>query len=125
MTKPEPAGRFLFENAAVFDGVTPKLGQGDHRCWWKTGNPAKVAAGPLDAGERQPHRGARGKRSCPRSWSTQSRARLHRLLAITPPEPPLGYRAQYAHKFLRHILSCGFSSVRDVAGGDHGMAMAC
>lgn len=45
-------------------------------------------------------------------------------LHFNPPEPPITYRAQYAQKFLRHILSCGFTSVRDVAGGDHGMAMA-
>jgi imidazolonepropionase-like amidohydrolase len=40
------------------------------------------------------------------------------------PEPPITYRAQYAQRFLRHMLSCGFTTVRDVAGGDHGMAMA-
>jgi imidazolonepropionase-like amidohydrolase len=45
-------------------------------------------------------------------------------LQVNSPEPPATYRAQYAQKFLRHILSCGFTSVRDVAGGDHGMAMA-
>src|SRR3546814_15264505 len=45
-------------------------------------------------------------------------------LKLAPPEPPVTYRAQYAHKFLKHILSCGFTSVRDVGGGDHGMAMA-
>ena len=45
-------------------------------------------------------------------------------LKVQPPEPPITYRAQYAQKFLRHILSCGFTTVRDVGGGDHGMAMA-
>lgn len=45
-------------------------------------------------------------------------------LKLAPPEPPITYRAQYAQKFLTHILSCGFTSVRDVGGGDHGMAMA-
>jgi imidazolonepropionase-like amidohydrolase len=43
---------------------------------------------------------------------------------VSPPEPPMSYRAQYANKFLGHILSCGFTSVRDVAGGDQGIAMA-
>jgi imidazolonepropionase-like amidohydrolase len=43
---------------------------------------------------------------------------------LATPEPPITYRAQYAHKFLRHMLSSGFTSVRDVAGGDHGLAMA-
>lgn len=45
-------------------------------------------------------------------------------LKLAPPEPPITYRAQYAQKFLSHILSCGFTTVRDVGGGDHGMAMA-
>lgn len=43
-------------------------------------------------------------------------------LHIGPPGPPITYRAQYAQKFLRHILSCCFTSVRDVAGGDHGVS---
>ena len=45
-------------------------------------------------------------------------------LNLRPPEPPITYRAQYAHRFLQHILACGFTTVRDVAGGDHGMWMA-
>jgi hypothetical protein len=40
------------------------------------------------------------------------------------PESPIGYRAQYAQRFLRHILAGRFTSVRDVARDDHGMAMA-
>jgi imidazolonepropionase-like amidohydrolase len=45
-------------------------------------------------------------------------------LQATLPEPPITYRAQYAQTYLRFMLSRGFTSVRDVAGGDHGMAMA-
>lgn len=45
-------------------------------------------------------------------------------LQLGYPEPPLSYRAHYAARFLGHALSCGFTSVRDVAGGDHGLAMA-
>ena len=37
---------------------------------------------------------------------------------------PATYHAHYAARFLRHILGCGFTTVRDVAGGDHGLAMA-
>jgi imidazolonepropionase-like amidohydrolase len=46
------------------------------------------------------------------------------LASYVLPEPPMTYRAQYARNFLGHILSCGFTTVRDVGGGDHGMAMA-
>ena len=34
------------------------------------------------------------------------------------------YYAQYANMFLRHMLACGFTTVRDTAGGDHGLAHA-
>ena len=37
---------------------------------------------------------------------------------------PPTYYAPFAGKFLRHILACGFTTVRDIAGGDHGLAMA-
>ena len=38
-------------------------------------------------------------------------------------KPPT-YYAQYAGQFLKHIVECGFTTVRDIAGGDHGLAMA-
>jgi imidazolonepropionase-like amidohydrolase len=37
---------------------------------------------------------------------------------------PATYYAHYAATFLKHILSCGFTTVRDVGGGDHGLAFA-
>ena len=37
---------------------------------------------------------------------------------------PLTYVAQYAARMLRHALRCGFTSVRDVAGGEAGIARA-
>ena len=121
MTTPEPAGRFLFENAAVFDGVNPQLGRG-MSVLVEEGEITKVAAGPLDAAGAE-RIDCTGKTLMPGLIDNHVHIYIDSL-AITPPEPPLSYRAQYAHKFLRHILSCGFTSVRDVAGGDHGMAMA-
>lgn len=37
---------------------------------------------------------------------------------------PLTYVSHYAARMLQHALSCGFTSVRDVAGGDAGIARA-
>jgi imidazolonepropionase-like amidohydrolase len=37
---------------------------------------------------------------------------------------PLSYRALQAANFLKHILSCGFTTVRDVGGADIGLAAA-
>lgn len=34
------------------------------------------------------------------------------------------YAAHYASGFLRHALDCGFTTVRDVGGGDRGLALA-
>ena len=34
------------------------------------------------------------------------------------------YYAQYANKFLTYILDCGFTTVRDTSGGDHGLYYA-
>ncbi len=37
---------------------------------------------------------------------------------------PLTYVAQYAARMLRHALDCGFTTVRDVGGGEAGIAQA-
>ncbi|MEP6547141.1 MAG: amidohydrolase family protein [Gammaproteobacteria bacterium] len=37
---------------------------------------------------------------------------------------PLTYVAQYAARMLRHALACGFTTVRDVGGGEAGIAQA-
>src|SRR5580698_9502365 len=37
---------------------------------------------------------------------------------------PLTYVASYASKMLAHALDCGFTTVRDVGGGDAGIARA-
>lgn len=37
---------------------------------------------------------------------------------------PLSYLSQYANGFLRHILDCGFTSIRDTGAGDLGLANA-
>ena len=37
---------------------------------------------------------------------------------------PMSYTAHFAGRFLRHALQCGFTTVRDVGGADHGLATA-
>lgn len=37
---------------------------------------------------------------------------------------PWTYLAHYAGTFLQHMLRCGYTTVRDVGGGDHGLAAA-
>jgi imidazolonepropionase-like amidohydrolase len=117
----ENSGAVLFRNAAVFDGENPKLG---------TGMNVLVEDGLVKTVSREalPEAGrdvidCAGKTLMPGLIDNHVHIYADSL-KLYPPEPPITYRAQYANKFLTHILSCGFTSVRDVAGGDQGMAMA-
>lgn len=112
----------VFENAAVFDGLAPELTEpmsvlvADNEI--KEVSPRQLR---IDGAERID---CRGKTLMPGMIDNHVHIYIHSVQGFTPPEPPITYRAQYARNFLRHILSCGFTAVRDVAGGDHGMAMA-
>ncbi|HET8883458.1 MAG TPA: amidohydrolase family protein [Solimonas sp.] len=111
----------LFENATLFDGVsadTPDgmfvLVEGQHI--------REVSERPI-RNDRAQRIDCSGRTLMP--GLIDNHVHIYgESLKVQPPEPPITYRAQYAQKFLRHILSCGFTTVRDVGGGDHGMAMA-
>ena len=116
-----PAAGIVFEHARVFDGVERQLAE--NRFVLVQGNEiTDVSTEPitLEDAERVD---CRGKTLMPGLIDNHVHIYLESL-ALGPPEPPITYRAQYAQRFLRHILSCGFSTVRDVGGGDLGMAMA-
>lgn len=111
----------VFDNANVFDGVSPELSTA--RFVLVEGNEIKdVSTDPITAPGAE-HINCRGKTLLPGLIDNHIHIYTESL-KFGPPEPPITYRAQYAQKFLRHALSCGFTTVRDVAGGDHGMAMA-
>ena len=113
--------RTIFENANVFDGLSPKLTGPRHVL--VEGSEIKEVADQTLHAEGAERIDCRGKTLMPGLIDCHVHIYIESL-KLSPPEPPVTYRAQYAHKFLRHILSCGFTTVRDVAGGDHGMAMA-
>ncbi len=111
----------LFENATLFDGNSPEMPDSmfvlveGKRITAVSDRPIKVdKAEKIDCSGRTLMPGL-----------IDNHVHIYgESLKLAPPEPPITYRAQYAQKFLTHILSCGFTSVRDVGGGDHGMAMA-
>lgn len=111
----------IFENANVFDGVSPKL-TGPRYVLIEGCEIKEVSEQPLHL-EGAERIDCRGKTLMPGLIDCHVHIYIESL-KLGPPEPPVTYRAQYAHQFLTHILSCGFTTVRDVAGGDHGMAMA-
>lgn len=111
----------LFENVAVFDGETPKLAQ--NMFVLVEGDEIKAVAPQRLSVEGAQRFDCRGRTLMPGLIDNHVHIYIESL-KLTPPEPPITYRAQYAHRFLTDALSCGFTTIRDVAGGDHGMAMA-
>jgi imidazolonepropionase-like amidohydrolase len=114
-------GIVIFENATLFDGLAADTPDGmsvlveDNRI-------REVSAQPIRSATAE-RIDCRGKTLMPGLIDNHVHVYTESL-NLRPPEPPITYRAHYAQKFLRHILACGFTTVRDVAGGDHGLAMA-
>jgi imidazolonepropionase-like amidohydrolase len=113
--------RIVFDSARVFNGVNPEVT--DPMFVLVDGNEIKeLSARPIKT-DGAIRIDCRGKTLMPGLIDNHVHIYTESL-RLGPPEPPITYRAHYAQKFLRHILACGFTTVRDVAGGDHGMAMA-
>ncbi|MGH9643602.1 MAG: amidohydrolase family protein [Terriglobales bacterium] len=111
----------LFENARLFDGVHRDVADGQFVLI--EGNTIREVSDRPIQSQTAERIGCTGQTLMPGLIDNHVHIYLESL-HLAPPEPPITYRAQYAHKFLRHALSCGFTCVRDVGGGDHGMAMA-
>lgn len=111
----------LFEHATLFDGATLEVIESAFVL--VEGNVIKEVSDRAIKVEAAERVDCRGRTLMPGLIDNHVHIYIESL-KIGPPEPPITYRAQYAQRFLRHSLSCGFTSVRDVAGGDHGMAMA-
>lgn len=117
---PNPT-RILFKNADVFDGESRTLKKAMH-VLVTGGQIADVSSQSIEAAGAEVI-DCTGKVLMPGLIDNHVHVFVNSL-NVAPPEPPMSYRAQYANKFLGHILGCGFTSVRDVAGGDQGIAMA-
>ncbi len=111
----------LFRNATLFDGSSAE--PTENACVLVEGNTIKeVSDSSLTAPDAQVIDCA-GKTLMPGLID----AHIHVYIpspALTLPPPPMSYVAHYGARFMQHALSCGFTTLRDVAGGDHGLAMA-
>lgn len=111
----------VFENVRVFDGENPSLSP-PRFVHIRENRIVEIAEAPITLPGLQRIE-CRGRTLMPGLIDAHVHIYLESL-NLSPPEPPITYRAQHAHRFLTHMLSCGFTTVRDVAGGDHGMALA-
>lgn len=111
-----------FINARIFDGIqndyldeSTVVVDGSRIVELSQGTPAKRSGEVIDVG---------GRTLMPGLIDAHCHV-LGSSLKITEVEAqPLTYIAQYATKMLTHALSCGFTAVRDVGGGDAGIARA-
>jgi imidazolonepropionase-like amidohydrolase len=117
----ESLAKILFENVAVFDGESPALRAPAHVLI--EGNEIRHISAESIAARDAERIDGRGKTLMPGLIDNHVHVYLESL-HLTLPEPPITYRAQYAHNYLEETLARGFTTIRDVAGGDHGLAMA-
>jgi len=110
----------LFRGARVYDGDTPDLHRGDvlvEGGWIKAVGPGlnEAAAEVVDCDGRVLMPGMIDAHV--HVYATS----LNIQQVVTAPQT---YSAHYAAAFLRHILACGFTTVRDTGGADLGLYRA-
>jgi imidazolonepropionase-like amidohydrolase len=111
----------LFENAALFNGVDPDARDG-MSVLVEDDKILEVSDKPITATTAQVIDCA-GKTLMPGMIDCH----VHIYAATVDPilaQSPGTFYAQYAATFMRNILDCGFTLVRDIAGGDVGMKLA-
>jgi imidazolonepropionase-like amidohydrolase len=114
--------RLLFTNARVFDGTNADCAEGMN-VHVADGVIQDVSSRPVSAGDAQVI-AAGGRTLMPglidaHTHAYGSHLSMPRIDALGEP-----YRAAYAVRMLGHALDCGFTSVRDVGGGDYSLAKA-
>jgi imidazolonepropionase-like amidohydrolase len=111
----------LFENAVLFDGVSPEVKE-PMSVLVQGRRIEEVSAERIRASDAEVV-DCGGKTLMPGMIDCHVHAYAHSV-RLGSGEKPATYYAHYASTFLRNIVSCGFTTVRDIAGGDHGLAMA-
>jgi imidazolonepropionase-like amidohydrolase len=113
---------FIFENARVFDGVSADCAEG-MSVFVEDGIVREISQGTLTASD--PHRIDLGGRTLMpglidlhiHAYASSVDVRKAELAGST-------YNAAHAVRMLGHALDCGFTTVRDIGGGDYSLSLA-
>jgi imidazolonepropionase-like amidohydrolase len=113
----------LFKNARVFDGQSADCPEG-MSVLAEGGRIREVSAKPIKAPVGARVIDAGGRTLMPGMIDAHMHAyasdvNVHRIEALGP-----AYRTAHAVRMLGHLLDCGFTTVRDIGGGDYSLAKA-
>ncbi len=112
----------LFKNARIFDGTNAECAEGMN-VLVADGLIQEVSARPITAPRRAGDRRRRAHADAGPDRRAHARVRsdvsMQKVEAIGEP-----YRTAHAMRMLGHALDCGFTTVRDIGGGDYSLAKA-
>jgi imidazolonepropionase-like amidohydrolase len=113
----------LFRNARLFDGHSAECPEG-MSVLVEGGRIREVSARPVKAPDGARVIDAGGRTLMPGMIDAHMHAyasdvNMFKVEALGP-----GYRTAHAVRMLGHILDCGFTTVRDIGGGDYSLAKA-
>jgi len=112
----------LLENARIFDGVSDECAEG-MSVLIENGLIREVSDRPIKAGDAQ-RIDVAGKTLMPGLIDLHIHAYFCDLNAKVVDGRDAPYRTAHAVKKLGHALDCGFTTVRDIGGGDYPLASA-
>ncbi|HKF48961.1 MAG TPA: amidohydrolase family protein [Terracidiphilus sp.] len=116
-------GRVVFRGARIFDGDSAKLIDGA-TVVVKSGAMEEVTAEPIEAGQGDEVVECGGRVLMPGFIDAHVHVYAAGLNLVRLAQLPVSYLAHYAAVFLKACLDRGFTTVRDVGGGDVGIATA-
>jgi imidazolonepropionase-like amidohydrolase len=114
------AGSLLFKNARVFDGANAECAEG---MWLRVadGLIQEVAPQPLTAPSDTPVIDCAGRTLMPGLIDCHVHAFASDVAVAKIDAMGEAYRTAHAVRMLGHALSCGFTTVRDIGGGNYSL----
>ena len=115
--------QLLFRNARVFDGTNADCAEG-MSVRVADGLIQEVEAGPLKSGDGVQVIAAGGRTLMPGLIDAHVHVFTSDVSLAKVDGIGEAYRTAHAIRMLRHALACGFTTVRDVGGGNHSLSRA-